>query len=107
MNAAKLKLVIIFVYFSITSIFSLTAYTTVAKESAEFKRKLALYFRCESQGVQPDRICEKEFGRLSGDILVAMIYVFFGFYSVVNLVYVVNIREIKRKILNFLSHSQL
>lgn len=97
MNAAKIKLLIVFVYFFITSIFSLVAYTAVAKQSNDFRTKLALYFRCEALGVQPNGVCDKEFGRIGGEILVAMIYIFLGLYPTVNLVYIVNVQEVKKK----------
>ena len=106
MNAAKIKLLIIFVYFSITSIFSLVAYTVVAKQSTDFRTKLAVYFRCEAQGIQPDRACEKEFGRFNGNVLVALIYLLLGLYPAVNLVYVVNVKEMKRKCAAWFSNSR-
>ena len=39
--------------------------------------------------------CERSFERVNGEVFIVISYVFLGLYPVVNLVYVVNVMELK------------
>ena len=62
----------------------------------EFTSQLTMYFACESQGVQPGRTCERNFNRMRYDSVLMVVNVLLGFYPVVSLIYVINIRDVKK-----------
>ena len=94
---AELKILIVFLYFSIFTAISLTAFTIASQNVTEFVSELAVYFACESQGVQSGRTCERGFNRM-GDVAVQICtFVLLGFFPVVSLIYVFNYQEIKKK----------
>ena len=95
-SSPELKVLIIFFYFFIVGILSIVALTIATQNVTEFISELVMYFTCESQGVQPGRTCERNFNRISSDIALMFLYILLGFYPVVNLIYVINIQEVKK-----------
>ena len=94
---AELKILIVFLYFSIFIAISLTAFTIASQNIPEFVSELALYFACESQGIQPGRTCERGFNRMGNEVALIFVYILLGFFPVVSLIYVFNYQEIKKK----------
>lgn len=92
---AEIKLLIIFSYVFAFLALSQTAFTFALRNQASFEADLAEYFLCEASGVS-GRPCERSFQRLSGDIPVAVGYVLLGLYPIVTLIYVVNVKELKK-----------
>ncbi len=74
---------------------------TVANTLAHgpFHTKLSEYFMCEATGEFPGKVpCDRSFGVLGPEILGVIAYVMVGFFPFVNLIYVVNIDELKMKL---------
>ena len=90
-----MKVLIVFFYFFVFGVVSLTFFTITSKDITDFTSELITYFACESQGVQPGRTCERNFNRMGTEFGLIVVYILLGFYPVVNLVYVVNFQEIK------------
>ena len=95
---AELKILIVFIYFFIFTVISLISFTIGSQNIPEFISELTLYFACESQGVQPGRTCERGFNRMLNEAILCLSLILLGFVPVVNLVYVINYQEMKRKL---------
>ena len=95
-STTEVKVLIVFFYFFIFGVFSLTFFTILtSKDVTVFISELTMYFACESQGVQPGRTCERNFNRMGDEIGMMVTYILLGFYPLVNLTYVANFEEIK------------
>ena len=94
---AELKILIVFLYFSIFTVTSLIAFTIISQNITDFASELTFYFVCESQGIQPGRTCERGFNRIGAEVALMFAYIFLGFFPLVSLVYVINCQEIKKK----------
>ena len=94
-RTAKIKLLIIFSYFFMFLVISQTALTLSLRKQAKFEAQLKTYFCCESAGMNPGPSCERSFERLSDSASIVISYVMLGLYPIANLVFVVNIKELK------------
>ena len=102
---AELKILILFFYFFILNVVTVTSSSIASQNIAEFETELTLYFACESQGVQPGRICERGFNRMGSEAALIFVYILLGFFPVVSLIYVINYQEMKRKLSKWLDRS--
>ena len=73
---------------------SQTALTIVLRNQPIFIIQLKAYFLCESMGV-PGNNCERSFGRFNSKVSLVISYLFLGLYPIINLIYVVNVKELK------------
>ena len=94
MNTAELKVIIIFIYYAVSG-GSLLAITAVISRVPLFTGELIRYSMCEAGGANSGPVCERPFERLSTEIAVDAYLVLQGLYPLINLVYVVNIQELK------------
>lgn len=95
-NTSELKILIVFLYYVIFSVISLIAFTIGSQNIPEFVSELTFYFACESQGVQPGRMCERGFNRMDDTVPVIVVYILLGCVPIVSLVYVFNYKDIKK-----------
>ena len=100
-STPELKILIVFFYFFIFDVTSLTGFTIATQNITEFESELTLYFICESQGVQPGSMCERGFNRMGNEVALIFVYILLGFFPVVSLVYVINYQEMKEKCLKW------
>ena len=103
-STSELKILIVFIYFIAFSVTALTAITIASQSITELVSELAIYFACESQGLQPGRICERNFinkNIIGAEVTLLLTKLFLGFFPVVSLVYVINYQEIKEKYLKW------
>ena len=96
-TVAELKILIVFFYSLIFSVVSLTGFTVATQNVTEFASELSAYFACESQGIQPGRMCERGFNRIGNEVVLCLVYILLGFYPVVSLVFVISYQEMKEK----------
>ena len=96
------KVLLIVIYFFLFLLESQVAFTFALREAPEFRQALGDYFMCEAFGVT--RMCNRStyFDRTAGQAAVTIGYVILGFYPVVNLMFFVDIKEIKRKVRKWL-----
>ncbi len=80
---------------------SLISFTISSRIHQTFADDLATYFACEATGISPGKDCDKSFGRLGPDILGIVNYILLGLYPFVYLIYVVNLQELKTKLMGF------
>lgn len=97
MNPAELKVLILFVYSVIFAIAGLVGFTIGAHDARNFVAELTAYFACEASGISVNKPpCEKDFSVWQTEVLADLAWVLLGLYPIVNLIYVVNVRDIKK-----------
>ena len=79
---------------------ALSAFTVTTRNSRKFADAIAEYWRCETAGVNPENSCDRLrdlFQPLANPGLTSASYILLGIFPAVNLVFAVNVREIKQK----------
>ena len=99
----ELKVLIIFIYYFAIAAFALVAFTELAIIGPEFEDDLGEYFACEATGLGasaiPGKDCSRPQDRLGGVVVRTLSRSLLGLYPIVNLIYVVNVKELKQKFL--------
>ena len=80
-----------------TTAFILVAVTVLAVIGPEFEEDLGEYFACEATGAIPGKDCSRPHDRISAIVLITIAEVLWGLFPLVNLIYVVNVTELKHK----------
>ena len=76
----------------------LTTFTITTRNSELFVEELLNYFACEGRGNDPSNPCDRNtFRQLTYPWLTVVSYMLIYMIPVVNLVYVLNIKELKEK----------
>ena len=96
MNPAELKVLILFTYSVIFAVVGLIAFTIGAHDADIFVSELTTYFVCEAAGSTGSKVCEKNFSVWRAEIMADLTWILLGLYPTVNLIYVVNVRDIKK-----------
>ena len=97
---AERKIIIIFCYYVLLVVIALIAFSATTRNGVQFAAALADYWRCELTGVDPENPCDElraSLERLSFPILTSCAYILLGISPAVNLVFAVNISELKQK----------
>ena len=90
--------IIILGYFIIFGVSALTTFGVTLWNGQNFRKELVSYFLCESTGTNGDKVCSRMgIEQFSTPILIALTLLLFGLYPLVNLVYAVQIQELKQK----------
>ena len=63
----------------------------------EFEEDLGEYFACEATGTIPGKDCSKPHDRIGAIVLITIAQCLWGLFPLVNLIYVVNVKELKQK----------
>ena len=97
---AERKILIILCYYVLVVVIALIAFTAITRTVGQFAAAVADYWRCELTGVDPENPCNELRASLEGlqfPVLTSCSYVLLGISPAVNLVFVVNISELKQK----------
>ena len=84
---------IILCYFIVSTVINLTAFAEFSHKSAISKKRLTSYFFCEQLGHDPQNPCN--FENTVSVALAILAYGFHGTLPLVNLIFALNIEEIK------------
>jgi len=94
----EMKVLIILFYYILLGVCSLTTFSVTSRNMQLFTSGLVSYFLCESTGTNDGKVCDRTaFEQFSNPIPAALSFILLGLYPVVNLIYVVNIQELKQK----------
>ena len=97
-GTAEKKILITFCYYVLLTVVVLTTFTIKTRNSELFVEELSNYFACEERGNDPNNPCDRNtFCQLSYPWLSAISFMLLYMLPVVNLVYVLNIKELKEK----------
>lgn len=106
MNKSELKILILLIYFSILLAGIITSFTLRLTGINSLITDVGTYFSCEARGNVPGQeACDRSFERLGSEILSVFSYLLIGFYPIVSLIYVVNVQELKQKVLILLGRG--
>jgi len=81
-------------------VIALTGFTVSTRNARLFADAVAEYWQCEIAGVDPEISCDglrDSFQQFTYPGLTAVSYVLIGIFPAVNLIFTVNIKEIKQK----------
>ena len=94
-NPVELKILIVFAYSVVFAVIGLITFTVGARNARALEQDLTTYFSCESFGSAMS--CPRNFTStfIEIDVLVDLSLVLLAMYPIVNLVYIVNIQELK------------
>ena len=105
-NKSELKILILLIYFSILLAGIITSFTLRLSSIDSLITDVRVYFSCEAVGDIPGKTpCDRSFERLGSEILSVISYLLIGLYPIVSLIYVVNVQELKQKILVFIGRG--
>lgn len=99
MSTPEKKILIISCYYVLLGVVALTAFTQTLKDNEALTREYEKYFLCESKGIDPDdtEACDRsDFEQYQTPGLTASAYFLLGFFPVANLIYAVNVKELKQ-----------
>jgi hypothetical protein len=93
------------VYYVLLTAISLLSFSLSIRHREPFITKVLEYFNCERHGVDPDNHCDEYITSYLKHRQVALIsisHILLGLYPIVNFIYVVNIRELKEHVKQWL-----
>ena len=95
-GTAEKKLLIVFCYYVVLTVFALTAFTMFTRNAPRLVSSIQRYFICERRGHDPNNPCSRS-GIADGNnhFMDTLSFLLVAFFPVVNLVYAVNVRELK------------
>ncbi len=92
------KVLLILGYYLILGAVVLTILTNSLNSVTEFRRELEKYFKCESFPKGNNTCDSHNIESLVNPIPTTIAFVVLGFYPVINLVFTINIKEIREKV---------
>lgn len=100
-GTAERKILIVFCYNVMLVMLAMTSYTIGSRNEEVVMAAIKEYWQCEAIGIDPDRPCinlRASFEELTYPGLYVLGYLIFGLFPAVNLIFVVNIKELKKKL---------
>ena len=97
MSYSEHKILIIICYYIIVSVVFLTGFTEASRNADIFGDKLYRYLMCERSGHDPNNPCDRTVLETSSYILTIFSYGLNGVLPCVNLLFTIDISEIKTK----------
>ena len=94
-GTAEKKLLVVFCYFIILSSVAITTFTVITRNLSNFEKNIKNYFMCEQGGNDPNKPCSHEYRRQSYPELTTISSVLLCLESVVNLIFAINLKELK------------
>ena len=85
-------------YYVIVTVVGLSQFTLLMRNAEPFKRQLEAYFACEGQSHDANQPCDRSnFEELTYPIVFCISLALIGLFPAVNLVYALNVQELKEK----------
>ena len=96
-GTAEKKLLFVFFYYVLLSVVAITSFALGTRNASPFVKNIQRYFFCEQSGHDPNNPCSRsEFEKLSNPSITTLSYILLAIFPVINLVFVVNIQELKQ-----------
>ena len=96
-DTAERKILIIFCYYVILGVIVLITFSFATRNDGRLLEELTGYFTCELPGIDPQNPCDRSrYQSLLNPELNCFSYVLLGIFPVVNLIFAVNVEEIKQ-----------
>lgn len=85
----------------IINVIGLTAFSDFVRKADLFQSELTKYFMCEFNGHNPLNPCNRTaIEAIENDALSILVYTLAGILPVVNLIFVINIQDVRRKFMS-------
>ena len=100
-GTAERKILIVICYCIMLVMVVMTGYIIVSRNEEVVMAAIKEYWQCEAIGIDPDRPCiemRASFEELTYPGLNILAYLIFGLSPAINLIFVVNIKELKKKL---------
>ena len=98
-GTAERKLLIVFVYYVVLTVISITAFTLIVQDADRLFLARLQYFECKRKGVDPNNPCDPNIHiKLEHVALTSLSYILLGLFPVVNFVFVISVRELKEQL---------
>ena len=94
-GTAEKKLLVVFSYYVVLASVALTAFTLSIRNSSNFITSIQQYFLCEQGGHDSSSPCSRDYISQSFPSLTTLSYILLGLFPVVNLIYAMNLKELK------------
>lgn len=95
-GTAERKVLIVFCYYMVLAVVALTTFTISTRNDEVAIRIIAKHFICEQSGFDPEGSCDRSRVEEQGNpVWTTMSYILLGIFPIVNLIYAVNIQELK------------
>ena len=95
LGTAEKKLLIVFSYYILLSSIALTSFTLTMRNAENLARGIQVYFFCQQGGFDPEDQCTRDYMKYSRPFLTTMAYALLGLFPVVNLIYAINLKDLK------------
>ena len=99
-GTAERKVLIIFCYYVLLFVIALTAFTDFTRTSTDIAAEIEEHWRCELSGVDSENACNERkasFEAPGYTALSSISYILMGLLPAVNLIFAVNISELRQK----------
>ena len=98
-GTAKKKILIVFCYYVVFSVFSLSSFTIATRNTHTNYSVVANYFLCERNGYDPNRPCDRsELEGLSQPEVAALSFFLLAVFPTANLIFTVNFHQAMKKV---------
>ena len=94
-GTAEKKLLIVLSYYIVLSSVALISFTLATRNVENLISGIQEYFFCEQGGFDPEDHCTRDYRKYSYPSLSTISYALLGLFPVVNLIYVINLKELK------------
>ena len=92
-------------YYVILAVIALLAFSLTTRDGDRFISEVLSYFECERKGVDPDNPCDTSgYISLLNVAITSISYILLGLFPLVNFIFVINVRELKQQVKNWLPH---
>lgn len=96
-GTAERKILIVFVYYVILAVIALLAFLMTIRDEEKFIHELGIYFVCERKGHDPDNPCDTSgYTKVLHVGLTTLSFILLGLFPMVNFMFVISVRELKR-----------
>ena len=99
-SIAERKVLIVFCYFVLLVVVALTALASLTRISGQYSITLLEYWQCEATGFDPEKQCDRLYALFEEPgppALIAISNLLYLILPLVNLVFVINVTELKQK----------
>ena len=97
-GTAQRKLLIILCYYVLLAMVALTGVSIPLRNAEQLTNVLTEYWQCEAAGIDPENPCNRaSVEQQSNPALITISYVLLWIFPAVNLIFAINIREIRQK----------
>ena len=107
LSTAEKKLILVFAYYIVFAILTLVYYSVVTRDLDNFMAAVKEYFLCEVGGYNPENPCPKSYEQYKYPQLQSTVYSVMGFIPAVNLVFVIDTKQVKESVSSLLQKSSV